>query len=49
MPFMFNPFSGTFDFYMTGGGVVVPDGPWDFMDGTDLEFMDGTAADYMST
>lgn len=49
MPWTFNPFTANFDYYQAGGGAVAPDGPFDFMNGNDIEFMDGNAIDFMST
>ncbi len=46
MPWIFNPFSGTFDFYVVGGAPA--DGSFDYMNGSDIDFMDGNFIDFMS-
>jgi hypothetical protein len=46
MAWIFNPFSGTFDFYVAGGAI--PDGNFDYMSGSDIDFMDGNFIDFMS-
>lgn len=48
MPYKLNIFTGHFDYYQTGG-VAVVDGPFDFMDGTDISYMDGNDIDFMAS
>ena len=48
-PWMFNPFTGNFDYYRAGSGSSVPATAIEFIDGTFMEFVDGSGyAEYIS-